>query len=75
MTFTIASTLSSLKTRAGHSSLATTQKYVHLAGVTFPEDAEALHRRMCGGESSTELSTTPSVSESTSGDLGVPKKR
>jgi integrase len=36
---------------AGHSSMATTKRYLHLAGVVFREEADALDRRLLGGES------------------------
>jgi integrase len=36
---------------AGHSSMATTKRYLHLAGVVFKEEADALDRRLLGGES------------------------
>jgi integrase len=38
-----------LMTRAGHRSMATTQQYIHLAGVTFPDAALALETRLLGG--------------------------
>ena len=38
-----------LMARAGHRSMATTNQYVHLAGVTFPEAALALEGRLLGG--------------------------
>jgi len=40
-------------TRAGHASMATTKRYLKLAGVVFPEQADALERRVLG------LSTAP----------------
>jgi integrase len=51
-----------LMTRAGHASMSTTKRYLHLAGVVFREEAERLERRLLAGLS-TELSTdlsTPS---------------
>lgn len=33
---------------AGHRSMATTNQYVHLAGVVFRDEAEALERRLLG---------------------------
>jgi integrase len=33
---------------AGHSSMATTKRYLHLAGVVFQDDADALERRLLG---------------------------
>lgn len=42
---------------AGHRSMATTNQYLHLAGVVFRPDADALERRLLGAvESSTDLS-------------------
>src|SRR5262249_53401001 len=38
---------------AGHRSYATTKRYIDLAGVTFPDEMEALERRMQGAEPST----------------------
>jgi integrase len=38
-----------LMARAGHRSMATTNQYVHLAGVTFPDAALALEGRLLGG--------------------------
>jgi integrase len=38
-----------LMARAGHRSMATTNQYVHLAGVTFPDAALALEDRLLGG--------------------------
>jgi integrase len=40
-----------LMARAGHRSMATTNQYVHLAGVTFPDAALALEGRLLGGRS------------------------
>jgi integrase len=50
-----------LMARAGHRSMATTNQYVHLAGVTFPDAALALEGRLLGGR-------TFYPSESTSAD-------
>lgn len=36
-------------TKAGHSDMKTTKRYLHLAGVVFRNEAEALERRMLGG--------------------------
>jgi integrase len=33
---------------AGHSSMATTKRYLHLAGVTFQDEANALEERLLG---------------------------
>jgi integrase len=37
-----------LMATAGHRSMATTRQYLHLAGVVFPEEAQALERRLLG---------------------------
>jgi integrase len=47
-------------TKAGHASMSTTKRYLHLAGVVFRDEAEALERRF-------GLSTEPST------QLGEPK--
>jgi integrase len=39
-------TPNALMARAGHRSMATTNQYVHLAGVVFRNEAEALERRL-----------------------------
>jgi integrase/recombinase XerC len=49
---------------AGHASMSTTKKYLHLAGTVFREDAERLEARQL----STEPSTAPSEPERTSHD-------
>lgn len=54
---------------AGHRSMQTTKRYLHLAGVTFALDAAALERRLLAGELSTELSTDLGEPESTSSDV------
>jgi integrase len=52
---------------AGHRSYATTKRYIDLAGVTFPDEMEALEQRMQGARTTTsraedaELSTEPST--------------
>jgi hypothetical protein len=35
-------------TKAGHSTMQTTKRYMHLAGVVFREEADALERRLLG---------------------------
>ena len=44
--------------KAGHASMTTTKRYLHLAGVVFRDEAERLERRLLGAavESSTDLS-------------------
>jgi integrase len=49
---------------AGHRSMQTTKRYLHLAGVTFQADADALERRLLG-----ELSTDLGAPETISGDV------
>jgi integrase len=51
-------------TKAGHSDMKTTKNYLHLAGVVFRDEAEALERRLLG-EVSTGVSTDLSRSEIT----------
>jgi hypothetical protein len=53
-----------LMTRAGHSSMGTTEGYLHLAGTVFRDEAARLERRLLGDPG---LSTEPST------DLGVPE--
>ena len=48
---------------AGHRSMSTTRRYLHLAGVVFRQDADALERRLLGVESSTHLSAPESTSD------------
>ena len=56
-------------TKAGHADLATTKRYMHLAGVVFRDEADALERRL---GLSTEPSTRPSAPQRTSDDsVGV----
>ena len=38
-----------LMTKAGHANMATTRRYLRLAGVVFADEAEALERRLLGG--------------------------
>jgi integrase len=35
---------------AGHASMATTKRYLHLAGVVFKDEADALERRLLGAD-------------------------
>jgi integrase len=44
-----------LMTKAGHASMATTRRYLRLAGTVFPDEAAALEQRMLG------VSTNPST--------------
>ena len=38
-----------LMTRAGHANMSTTQTYLHLAGVVFPDEAQRLEERFGAG--------------------------
>ena len=38
-----------LMTKAGHANMATTKRYLRLAGVVFADEAQALERRLLGG--------------------------
>jgi integrase len=48
-----------LMTKAGHANMATTKRYLNLAGVVFADEAAALEDRLLGGGVSTESSTRP----------------
>jgi integrase len=56
-----------LMTKAGHASMATTRRYLRLAGTVFPDEAAALEARVLGGNllpaSSTRLSEPDVVSD------------
>jgi integrase len=56
-------------TKAGHSNMKTTQRYLHLAGTVFREEADRLEERLLG-RSSTDLSE----SEDTSANSGAGEK-
>ena len=58
-----------LMARAGHRSMATTNQYVHMAGVVFRDEAAALERRL--GLGVVEGSTDLSESQPTSPDVGA----
>jgi integrase len=58
-------------TTAGHASMATTKKYLHLAGSVFREEAARLEERL---GLSTELSTDLSASQANSGVLAPLEK-
>ncbi|MGH3040718.1 MAG: tyrosine-type recombinase/integrase, partial [Gaiellaceae bacterium] len=45
-------------TKAGHASFKTTQRYLHLAGVVFREEAERLEEKVLGPQSSTNQDAT-----------------
>jgi len=49
--------------KAGHADMATTKRYLHLAGVVFRDEADALERRLgLSTESSTRLSEPERIS-------------
>jgi integrase len=48
---------------AGHRSMSTTRRYLHLAGVVFRDDAAALERRLLSTPLSTHLSTPEPISD------------
>jgi hypothetical protein len=54
-----------LMTKAGHASMATTRRYLRLAGTVFPDEAAALEQRLLAGlstGSSTPLSESQPIS-------------
>jgi integrase len=54
-----------LMTKAGHANMATTKRYLRLAGVVFTEEAERLEQRLLGaGLSTHSLPDSPDLSES-----------
>jgi integrase len=53
--------------KAGHANMATTKRYLHLAGVVFRDEADALERRLLG--LSTEVSTDLRAPGRTEADL------
>ena len=57
-----------LMTRAGHSNMATTKRYLHLAGTVFQDEAQRLEDRLLGSRLSTHPSTHLSAPEPTSSD-------
>src|SRR5204863_3089927 len=55
-----------LMTRAGHSNMSTTKRYLHLAGTVFRDEADRLEQRLLGSESvepSTDLGEPESASD------------
>ena len=68
-----------LMTVAGHRSMATTKKYLHLAGTVFPAEADALERRLLGARTevseAVEGSTDLTAPEAISGDLPSSQSR
>ena len=57
-----------LMTRAGHTNMSTTKRYLHLAGTVFRDEAERLEQRLLGGGFSTPVSTHLRAPEPTSPD-------
>jgi integrase len=57
-----------LMTRAEHTNMSTTKRYLHLAGTVFRDEAERLEQRLLGASVSTQLSTHLSAPEPTSPD-------
>ena len=51
---------------AGHRSFATTNRYIDLVGVVFPDEAEELAERMLGVQTGTRLTAPQSTSEEVS---------
>jgi hypothetical protein len=58
-------------TVAGHASMQTTKRYLHLAGVVFHDDAAKLEQRLL----STQISTNLAAPHSTSDDPSPPGRR
>jgi integrase len=50
-----------LMAKAGHTDMKVTRRYLHLAGIVFHAEAQALERRLLGVESSTDLSESPMI--------------
>jgi hypothetical protein len=53
-------------TKAGHRSMSTTKTYLHLAGVVFRDEADALEKRLLAGRTfypSQSISADPSEPE------------
>jgi integrase len=63
-----------LMARAGHRSMATTNQYVHLAGVTFRDEAEALEERLLGARSRTAVTDAVLLADDAGvrDDVGAP---
>jgi integrase len=56
------STPIALMAKAGHTDMKVTRRYLHLAGIVFPAEAQALERRLFGVESSTDLNESQMIS-------------
>jgi len=48
---------------AGDANMATTQRYLHLAGVVFRDEADSLERRLRGTGGGTDLSARDPISD------------
>jgi len=57
-----------IMTKAGHASMATTKRYLKLAGVVFRDEAQALEERLLGASLSTGSHTDLSTPDPTSDD-------
>lgn len=55
-----------VKAKAGHASFKTTERYIHLAGVVFRDEAQKLEERVLGGALSTATFYQPSTNLSES---------
>ena len=55
-----------IMTKAGHASMATTKRYLKLAGVVFRDEAQALEERLLGASLSTGSHTDLSTPDPTS---------
>ncbi len=55
------STPIALMAKAGHTDMKVTRRYLHLAGIVFHDEAQALERRLFGVESSTDLSESQMI--------------
>jgi integrase/recombinase XerD len=58
-----------LMAKAGHRNMSTTKTYLHLAGVIFHDQAEALERRLLEVESSTHLSESEPIRANRNGSM------
>jgi integrase len=58
-----------LMTRAGHSNMATTKRYLHLAGTVFQDEAQRLEDRLLGERTFYQPSTNLSAPERISADM------
>ena len=59
-----------IMTKAGHASMATTKRYLKLAGVVFRDEAQALEERLLGASLSTGSHTDLREPQPTEGDAG-----